>query len=312
MDPAALSDPAFVAVVAQVLADGRVANYGNISSLCLMIYDYLLSFQLKYRLVWKAPWTPGKCIFVSFRYCGLAFHAFDSYVYVNTSADLAVCARAIKVQTAFASTVMWGAEVILAARVWILYGKSMRILILLIVVFMGGLTTMAVLDGLAYVGKITGSPFPPPFGSGCDTIGAPLPHLLFVAVIPPTITTTILFILTLFKTSRGHYTKPVETPTLSLIHWDGIRYFGVTFAVMIVNTFIFRYARLSMKGSASGFLASVPWTVACRMMLNIRSLILGPKSIWSMGTTGDEIELSRRSAVAFHVSHATDDSEETL
>ncbi|KZS98579.1 hypothetical protein SISNIDRAFT_448851, partial [Sistotremastrum niveocremeum HHB9708] len=254
MDPAALSDdsdPAFAAVIAQVLADGRVANYGNISSLCLMVYDYLLSFQLTlYRLVWKAPWTPGKCIF--FRYCGLAFHAFDSYVYVNTSADLAVsfCARAIKVQTGFASTVMWGAEVILAARVWILYGKSKRILIALIVVFMSGLTGMAVLDGLAYVGKITGSPFPPPFGSGCDTIGAPLPRLLFVAVIPPTITTTILFILTLFKTSRGHYTKPVETPTLSLIHWDGVSKFSMP--VMMVNTFIFRYARLSMKGSASG------------------------------------------------------------
>ncbi|KZS98173.1 hypothetical protein SISNIDRAFT_134383 [Sistotremastrum niveocremeum HHB9708] len=89
-----------------------------------------------------------------------------------------------------------------------------------------------------------------------------------------------------------------RTPTLTLILRDGTLYFLVTLSCLVINAIIFRTARLSMKGSASGFLTAVPWVMTCRMMLNIRGLIVNPVT--------EEIELSHRSSVRFRSSGPTD------
>ncbi|KZT40760.1 hypothetical protein SISSUDRAFT_425953 [Sistotremastrum suecicum HHB10207 ss-3] len=77
-----------LAALAQVLLDGRNTNYANVSSLCLLAFDYILTFDQEYALVWKTRWTLGKMIYLAFRYGGMGIHAFDTFVYVNTSAGL--------------------------------------------------------------------------------------------------------------------------------------------------------------------------------------------------------------------------------
>jgi len=252
--------------------------------------------------VWKTRWTVGKIIYLAFRYGGMGIHAFDTFVYVNTSAGLNFCKGAIHAQTAGSAAVLWAADVILAARVWIMYSKSKKILISLTVLFAASLITYTVLDSEAFRGTISQSPLPPPYGSGCDTIGLPLPTFLFTAIIPPLFTTCVLFALTVAKTIRAVLAQ--RTPTLTLILRDGALYFLVTLSCLVINAIIFRTARLSMKGSASGFLTAIPWVMTCRMMLNIRGLIVHP-------CISEDIELSNRSSVRFRSTGATEAATES-
>ncbi|KAF8578443.1 hypothetical protein K439DRAFT_1621314 [Ramaria rubella] len=289
-----------------LVRDSKVTIYATVASLAFLLFDYTLTFTQEVDLVWKRHLTWGKALFT--RYFAILSHVFntaglfahmvhrmtcDSY---SLSLPQQYCRNKF---TGSSNTVLWLVEFSLAVRVWLLYNRSKTVLFGLVVLYicaqcflhanppynpnftLGGITSVTTMCVKALFHQ-TILQRPGPFLSGCygesieflilyltfQLIYETVPTYFFNVLIAPAITTSVLLILTVYKTVQtikeaSGYQKP---PMVQLLLRDGIFYFiapmsgnvmreiylNIPKGVLIVNIMVFHLAQGALSTFASG------------------------------------------------------------
>ncbi|KAF8995948.1 hypothetical protein BDQ17DRAFT_1545011 [Cyathus striatus] len=133
-----------MAVIA--LEHTQIVNYLRASTLAVLVYEYLLTFDLEVNFVWKRDWSIVKILFILTRY--LPF--FDATIILALQflphASAAKC-KMLYTAIAFLSIGLFIAEAVLTLRTWAVCGGQKRLGILLAIFSMGIFSGHTVLVG---------------------------------------------------------------------------------------------------------------------------------------------------------------------
>ncbi|KAL5534006.1 hypothetical protein ACEPAG_466 [Sanghuangporus baumii] len=175
--------------VTLIIKDSTTNGYAQISSLAIVLFDYLLTFDDEVALVWQRPsWGIGSILFN--RYTGIFSLAFNSAKHHHYSSF-----HWVRYQIGGTIGAFWLVDVILALRVYALWGRSKRILIFLCVMFSGN----AIVAGLVFQ-VVTVMHRPGSFAYGCYPQGFPV--WTFLLAIPEVLSSGTLLALTLSHSSN--------------------------------------------------------------------------------------------------------------
>ncbi|PFH46791.1 hypothetical protein AMATHDRAFT_69009 [Amanita thiersii Skay4041] len=127
-------DDWFLMAEADALNHLRVRRYIQAASATILFFDYLLTFDCEYDLIWKSPWNFVKGCFLIARYVPFIDLSVSLYFFQNPATALQTCVSTYSVvgYGFFAGQLI--AEFILAYRSWVLYHKSIIVAVLFIIV----------------------------------------------------------------------------------------------------------------------------------------------------------------------------------
>jgi len=189
-------------------------------------------------------------------------------------------------------------ELILQIRIYAMYGRSKKILTLLVACFIPSITATIVIVGILFSSEtVTATPFPGSSLHFCAITSAA--SIFYAILIPILIFETLLFSLALFK---GYQSWKSECPTgwsgqraLNILIRDSILYFFVVFATYMTNMFIWAFGQAKLADVPIGFMVAMSTVMTQRLLLNIRQTYItttlnGPSST-SGSTTVAELRL---------------------
>lgn len=179
--------------------------------------------------------------------------------------------------------------VLFVMRVFVFYGRSKYLLVLLIAMMVCELSAEITINAIT-VPKILTSPSPLPIHNGTCVVTSVLP--LFADFwLPALLFQSILFILVMVKFVRSWLQAPLDSaPLLVIFVWDGTWAFTVIFAVLL-------WANLAFRLSVNNGIVALTWVYAIcgfcgsRVMLNLR--LAAWKSINLTEGTSMELQFQR-------------------
>jgi len=241
-------------------------RYSTFASLTFLVYDYVLTFDAEIEFVWHRSWSFGKVLFLFNRYFGLAVLIFNSIVHFYHSPTHSQFCEIFRAWTGIAVMLaVMSADVILMARVYAVYDRKKRVLIIMAVLFAINVASTAMIIFLSPPG---GTRSPPKALPGCFVVDQATSYL--ICWIPAFTFETIIFFVMLYRgwrTLRGALTSTL----MNVVIRDSILYFIVIFAALFMDALTWAMSPQKFNVEFSGC-----WTIASscafgsRLLLNIR------------------------------------------
>ncbi|KAJ7030114.1 hypothetical protein C8F04DRAFT_1114656 [Mycena alexandri] len=254
----------------QLTADAQTTSYLAAAALTLAIVEFIGNFQDEVQLVWKSPLRVSNGIYLWIRYFSLITVAiYTIFTFREIKSDH-TCRSFLLAEAVTSSLVGTSADVILVLRVWVLYGKSRRLLYIfvpflimeIIVEITVGVLTILPLGQYFHIG---------PAILGCYSLNVPR-YFTYYAV-PYSVTSFVMFCMTLYKCGLALFdNRTVKMPLMTLFLRDGLFWFLIIFALSIVELFVWARGRPSLAQ-----LMVTPWTilnatVGARILLNLKKV----------------------------------------
>ncbi|KAF8521184.1 hypothetical protein JB92DRAFT_1837837 [Gautieria morchelliformis] len=241
--------------------DSKATKYAIVASTALLYYDSLLTFSQEVDLVWRRRLGWGNILYWCISIIPLA----------------TICLFDVPFRIVSSSVTLWIVEFSLAIRVWVLYNRSLTLLLSLGAIYACCIAVITVLhvQGLLHsqILSLTG-----PFLSGCSV---PIPTWYYSINIPPLFTTFLLMILTLYRTLRTVRCmgSTEGMPLVAILLRDGLLNFSAVATILIVNILLVHVARATLVPLGTGFLVAVPCISGTRLFLNVRQKLFRPNLI---------------------------------
>jgi len=262
-----------LALVSTLIVDSRTNIYAQLASLALVLYDYFLTFPMEVELIWKRRWSISTGLYIINRYSGIFALSFNTAVYINNTFSDNFCFHWVRYEVGSSIIAFWLVDIILAFRVWALWGKSKRVLFFICLLFSMSVGACVTVTTLVFR-HITVLHRPGPFASGCYPLG--FPTYTYAIAIPELGNSGILLVLTLFRTVQSVRMGRRNAPMLTLFIRDGVLYYLCIMLLILMNAFAF--SSFAITAAASGLLVALPCSLGSRILLNIRHQILFPKT----------------------------------
>ncbi|CAL1694773.1 unnamed protein product [Somion occarium] len=263
-----------------------IGKRSRAAAIGLLFYDHLVTLDLEVNLIWtQAKNWPAFLLFVFNRFFALTYLVFDSIpltpsgvvssrMYRNNLynwelAERLICRCVIYLMCDDIVTLLTTLTVqaVLQLRVYALYERSRKILILLLTLCAMEVATMAVLVAIT-ISRLSHLPVVST-PTGCYYSGV----LSFSALfwIPGLIYEPILFALVAYKAWSFKKQGP-QIPLISRIARDSLLYFVAVFAELLIGTVIWAryptYINVIMPWSAA-----LPSILCSRLLLNMREMV---------------------------------------
>ncbi|KAF9465347.1 hypothetical protein BDZ94DRAFT_393144 [Collybia nuda] len=211
------------------IAETRQAiQYLKVASLVVFLHDYFVTFELEVEHIWNSNWSTVKIVFLVARY--LTF--IDVPLILIYSLYSGLTPRGCYIVTSIAtwSTVIGvgAAEIILLLRTYALWDRSKRILIFLVLLFIGVFTTGGVSTEI-FLRSIRYAPLPLPFMRGCFPVAAS--KLLYVDFVVLLVDETTIMLLTLYVGIRRF--RHSRSRLVTVLYRDGVLYFMCLFMITL-------------------------------------------------------------------------------
>ncbi|KDR77933.1 hypothetical protein GALMADRAFT_138096 [Galerina marginata CBS 339.88] len=266
----------------QLLEDTRTTNYLTAASLSVLAYDQLITLEDEVDLIWKRGIGVTKVIYVRIpsppsvrlqvftysinpaanRYFTLAAIAFNaSFMMREIDSD--------KVFWITSNLVIGTIEFVLALRVWILFGRSRVLLVILSVLVVGEVTS------IFYVLVSTISSFKTfihlgPSLPGCFPFLLSVPPQFQFTAIAPLAVACIMFGLTSYQCIVRYLEFRTQMPVMELFIRDG--FFWFLGAVGSVNLTIGTRGRETLLEAITAPSLAIYSIIASRALINIQGL----------------------------------------
>ncbi|KAJ7506530.1 hypothetical protein B0H11DRAFT_1971669 [Mycena galericulata] len=177
-------------------------------------------------------------------------------------------------QMATSTVIIISADLILVLRVWILFGRSEKLLYFMVPLIAAemiamiaiGFYTINSLEQYLHIGPILG---------GCYSLK--VPRFLTFYAIPPFVTAVVMFSMTIHKCGAAlSALGPGRTPVITLFLRDGVFWFLALVLVSVVEIVLWNKARPSLAQipvvPATGLIA----VIGARVVLNIKHVTSAP------------------------------------
>ncbi|KAI0777291.1 hypothetical protein BD413DRAFT_174963 [Trametes elegans] len=264
----------------------RASANSFLSAITFLVWDLLLSFSDEVDLIWQKPNGWFRWLYIYIRYVPLISEAamFTCFTVFKTEAvDFAsdVCNTETVVTAVLFECLLVAVEIVLAVRVYVLYDRSRRILLVLLcgLLVSGCLSLVGIYlvsDGFTFSGQ-------------CLIYSYPRKMLL--VCLPPAAYESALFILTTVKFRKCQQEKLGRRPILQRITHDGIWAFALAQVVMVFNVVIYN-SDLSANALTSTFpfwATSTLSFIGTRVLLSLRSIASKSCLPWESLGEGTEI-----------------------
>jgi len=205
-------------------------------------------------------------LFLWHRYTGLTIIAVNSAFFLSR-ASTGLCQGWIQFEGATGILSIVNIEIIMIFRVWALYGRKQIVLIALVIMLCMEVITISTIMHIG-LSKIEVLPRIGELWTGCYPSG--FPHLLSAFYIPPSITTCILTLMTLYKSLSVLNNSAFKSRLTVLFTRDGLMYFGIILSAYITNAVIWLIARPTLAQVAIGIVLAARIVVAARLLLNLK------------------------------------------
>ncbi|TFK22997.1 hypothetical protein FA15DRAFT_670925 [Coprinopsis marcescibilis] len=249
----------------------EITRYSQLSSSSIIIYDHLITLEQEIELVWKAPWSKGKVLFILNRYYSLASVIFNNYGFFSPTLTPSFCLRFFQWQgwTGLIACVL--AEVILQMRLYAMYSLNKAVLALMIVSFVASTATSGWIMHTVLAG-ITTKTVSLPNGSFCVPVG--VPDNFYTFWIPMLVFECLLCTLALvrgFQAFRadGSLFRAGRDLVRILIR-DSVLYFLVICSTYLSCLLVWIIAPVSLLEVPIGFSVAMSCVLANRIILNVR------------------------------------------
>lgn len=265
------SDPAAAAALAAVLKEAAYYIQATQMIFCALyavtLWDWLVSIQREYRLIWKSPWSVIKVLYLLCRYWVILVVPYVLWVFTQDHTE-EECWKLYKSPVALA---MWNqvwSEGVLLIRTYAFLGNKKSVLIPLIVGLLGVIAYQLYVDNT----QMTLLPFLNPAGGPCfPTVrytNSPHIMLFFVA---PLIFDTGVTILTIWRALQiRKQSGGAGSPLLKTFVSEGIFYFMLISAANLANAIFYWQPKQVMSALLIPMSIMFPDILACRMILGLR------------------------------------------
>ncbi|KAJ7068845.1 hypothetical protein C8F01DRAFT_1365116 [Mycena amicta] len=271
------------------LGGTRIANPHHLE---YCSFDHICTFEDEVKRIWKTRLSLLNVLYVWIRYFTLISVIVDvrflvslqvsdkSTVPLIPPALSAVNIHFTRGELVTSTITVISTDVVLAARVWILYKRSRKLLVVLMVLltlelitaFIVGVFTILPLKEFVHVGDLL---------RGCYS--TTVPRLYTFYSVPLLSIAFIMFILTLYKCGLTIMAlRPVRTPLLSMFLRDGVFWFLGVVLCCLVDFVIWSHARPSLARTPSLFTTALVSVIGTRVIMNLKNAIEIP---WNGKTT---------------------------
>ncbi|KAJ7315426.1 hypothetical protein DFH08DRAFT_972123 [Mycena albidolilacea] len=272
-------DPATVAAQFKALETAlnhiTISHYASLSSMCLYLYDFMLTFSSEVKYFWGARMSLVKVLF----FCTVA-----------TGSDEFWDCKAI---ICVAMT-----QVIMQMRIHALYNQNRALKIILSLLFVFEISaefTMAIAKiATAHptIAPIPGLQTPLSF---CDE---KIPKYFFAFPIPLMGFESILFALSLYKGYIHYQESPNKawfgSRLVGIIFRDSILFFACGFSMYLLNVLIWALGPYDLFTLSTGWEISVPALAATRVLINMREVYNNPLSDTKVAEETIQLQVARR------------------
>ncbi|KAJ7171089.1 hypothetical protein C8R46DRAFT_1262130 [Mycena filopes] len=305
-----------------VLSHTAVSHYTIVSSLCLYVYDFLLTFPMEVEYFWKSPRSFVKVMFFWNRYFTFPTIAYLTFSEINRLPTASLCVlgfslvisvlilprRCFAGQTTgiiLSIVCIGGAQVIMQIRVHALYAQNQALKIILsILFFMAVASELGIAIAKLVTDSVTVQPIPflvDPLSLCVETI----PKFLIGYPVPMMVFDTILLILVVYK---AYLIQREEAATSVDKVWTGARlvrvmfrdsviYFACTVGINLFNLLVWLLAPYDLFTTGTAWAVTVPVMAASRILFNMRSTYHHSEAQVTMGgEVGTEFQVARRSS----------------
>ncbi|KAI0044797.1 hypothetical protein FA95DRAFT_1608263 [Auriscalpium vulgare] len=243
------------------LHNARHIRSANLAASALVFYDHAITFGQEVELMWNAPWTRGKFLFLLFRYYGIFSSIFNDYgrFWISWQGWTGVLVSAAL------------AQVILILRIRALFSNDRKVTLLLAGTLVCTLVSSAVIIANALHGTEVGLVHIAPHTYCTVNVLSSYAPLFFI---PISILETLLGGLAIYKWFKDVGLK-VEcrqfAPALLIILVrDSTVYFVVMSALYVLNVTVW-ITKPELFELPVGFLLALSCVMGSRLILNLRA-----------------------------------------
>ncbi|KAH9911117.1 uncharacterized protein B0H18DRAFT_1129102 [Fomitopsis serialis] len=288
-------------LLSEFLSDVQTIRYSELASSTIIIFDHLLTLDQEYNLIWTAPWSIGKWLFLFNRYYTLLTVIFNNFGgnapirHENPSLMVTMvlsCLNWYRWQGWTGVTSFIIAELILLLRLYALYFLNKRALVFMACTSLVAFAASAGIMG-SLLAKITATahPFPTHPTPYCAASG--LSASAYAFWIPMLISECVLCALAVSRFVHMHHTRAGATLfqngrrlVVALIR-DSVWYFVVMFATYLANTIVFVVGTATEIEIPIGFSVAFACVLANRLCLNARGMVRRERSGSSSDSTSE-------------------------
>jgi len=244
----------------------QLTLYADVASFCLWAYDYTLTLDLEIALMWAAPWSVPKALFLLTRYMPIIDSIPMVYFFAHPETSDGTCLAIFQLGQWMLIISVGLAEIILMIRTWAIWEGDHRLSIGLPIFFISVWSTLCVY-GARYLGSLKFMPIKNPALSGCFVDARSSIQFVEWALIMGF--EGGILILTFIK---GYQTLRIgpRSGLMRLVYVDGILYYIALFALATMNLI----AILTLPGAFANifsFLQRIMHSVLTgRMLLQLR------------------------------------------
>ncbi|KAI5116513.1 hypothetical protein M0805_001868 [Coniferiporia weirii] len=239
-----------------ILQWGRLSHLASFS---LIAYDIFITIDQEIEYIWKARWSFGKIVFIINRYLNLI---------VKT------CVAWLDLQTFETYFIFLLTDIILQMRVYALYDKSKKILLLMLVPFVL-IFIKSSYDLIVYAiyTQATATPLP-----GIPNFCEPLPnkygksYIYWAQLLGFETLLVVLVCAKAYKSYKAESEDPWGSGTslADILIRDSVIYFFAIFAAFAANLVISPIDKGNLQEIPSGFANAVSGIMSQRLILNMR------------------------------------------
>ncbi|KAJ7810037.1 hypothetical protein B0H14DRAFT_3112519 [Mycena olivaceomarginata] len=229
----------------------------------ILVWDWLSCLPQEWRYIWKsrAGWSPIKILYCLVRYYTLMFAVSDVWLFAHWSESS--CARYVRVLPGIALLTDLSVELVLALRVYALYGCSKRIGAFLSVLIAGFLGVMIAVSILAFdYTRLPSWPGP------CIAIHRG-PKFIIAFYASPMVFDIIMTALTVYKV-MDHNRRGVSFSLMNRMVRDGIFYFLAITSLNLLNVIFFIQPNKRIQAINAPTSIQISSVLCCRLILNLR------------------------------------------
>ncbi|KAH9829842.1 uncharacterized protein C8Q71DRAFT_887647 [Rhodofomes roseus] len=295
----------------EFLSDVQTIRYSELASSTIIIFDHLLTLSQEYKLIWTAPWSIGKFLFLINRYYTLLTVIFNNYALFSNNLNDTVMSRvgASTLADSFAAVhvLTQAYHFILLLRLYALYFLNKRML-----VFMVANSIIAWAASAGIIGSLlanitaTAHPFPMYPKPFCAASG--LSAYAYAFWIPMLVSECVLCALAVSRFVHMHHTRTGATlfqngrRLVEALIRDSVWYFVVIFATYLANTIVFVVGTATEIEIPIGFSVAFACVLANRLCLSARGMVRRERS-GSLNASRSEIDVTSESVHSPHAAN---------
>lgn len=289
--------PEPVVGIVQLVEYQRLETCLSISSAVVLVYDYMITFDLEASLIWShhSGWSWTAILFMLNRYLPFVGSANFLWHEFTSGVTHGVCENLFEATGWLILVSVTTAEIILTIRTWAVWQRT-RILTIALSIFFVVVWGPNIAVMWIFLDSIEFGPTPYPGYQGCNIVKSS--QIMAVTWGLLMLYETVILILMVY---RGYisYRNGGNSALFNVVYRDGVLYYFYLFVLSLVNIIV-----ISSHPRYIFILASYEHAIhailASRMILHMRDLASrDPFGAWELSTAGSSENYTRPHPIRF-------------